>query len=399
MKRSAFLLVLCSVVITWCACGGSSSNSNSSVNTNLSHVKDRVFVTNFQAGVIQVVDANKNAITGTVIATGSGPGTMVPSPDGKTTLVLNQASGDITPITNSTEFLVAGATSAISIGGFTESVALASDNKTGYAAVRNFNNGAGVAIGAVQKFDFTTAAVSSTIPVPAARWIALNHAGTKLLVMSDTTDSVMLVDLTATTPAPTVLAATLSRPVAAFFSSDDSKAYVVNCGPECGGTQAGISELNTATNTISRTVNVSSARVATVSGTTMYIAGSPSGNGGTAQTVDLSAFTTSAPVNIGAGQKNVIKFLANKVWIGSINCGGGGCLSLWDPAGTTVAVDDPAAGQLSKGDVTGMDLITSSNRMFVAEGGELRVYDTNLKEEFTNIDIVGRAYGVLYVPQ
>jgi len=156
---------------------------------------------------------------------------MVPSPDGKTTLVLNQAAGDITPITNSTEFIVSGVTAPIAIGGFTESVALASDNKTGYAAVRNFNNGTGVAIGAVQKFDYSTGAVSATIPVPAARWIALNHAGTKLLVMSDTSDSVMLVDLTATTPAPTMLAPTFSRPVAAFFSSDDSKAYVVNCGP------------------------------------------------------------------------------------------------------------------------------------------------------------------------
>jgi DNA-binding beta-propeller fold protein YncE len=385
--------------MTWCACGGGNSSSNTSVNTTLSHVKDRVFVTNFRAGLVQVIDANKNAITATTIAAGSGPGSMIPSPDGKTTLVLNQASGDITPITNSTEFLVAGAKSAIAIGGFTESVALASDNKTGYAAVRNFNNGAGVPIGAVQKFDYTTASVSTTIPVPAARWIALNHAGTKLLVMSDTSDSVMLVDLTATTPAPVVLPATFSRPVAAFFSSDDSKAYVVNCGPECGGTQAGVSELDIATNTVTRSVNLSSARVATVNGTTMYVAGSPSGSGGTAQTVDLSAFTASAPVNIGAGQKNVIKFLANKVWIGSINCGGGGCLSLWDPAGTSVTVDDPPAGQISKGDVTGMDLVRSSNRMFVAEGGELRVYDTNLKEEFTNMDIVGLAYDVLYVPQ
>jgi DNA-binding beta-propeller fold protein YncE len=399
LKRSAFLLVLCSVVLTWCACGGGSSSNKTSTNPNLSHVKDRVFVTNFRAGIVQVIDANKNQITGTTIGADSGAGSMVPSPDGNTTLVLNQAAGDITPITNSTEFLVTGATSSIAIGGFTESVALASDNKTGYAAVRNFNNGVGVAIGAVQKFDYTTAAVSTTIPVPAARWIALNHAGTKLLVMNDASDSVMLVDLTATTPAPTTLPVTFSRPVAAFFSSDDSKAYVVSCGPECGGAQAGISELDIATNTITRTVNVSSARVATVNGTTMYVAGSPSGSGGTAQTVDLSAFTAGAPVNIGAGQKNVIKFLANKVWIGSINCGGGGCLSLWDPTGTTVTVDDPAVGQLSKGDVTGMDLIKSSTRMFVAEGGELRVYDTNLKEEFTNMDIVGRAYDVLYVPQ
>jgi len=399
LKRSAFLLVLCSVA-TWCACGGgSSSTPNTSVNPNLSHIKDRVFVSNYFSGNIQVVDATQNAISFTTIGSGAGASNMIPSPDKKTTLVINQTAGNITPISNATEFLVAGATTSIAIAGFTESVALASDNKTGYAAIRNFNNGVGVALGAVQKFDYTTGTVSSTIPVPAARWLALNHAGNKLLVMSDTTDTVMLIDLSATTPAPVALTATFSRPVAAFFSTDDSTAYVVNCGPECGGIQAGISEFTFSSNSITRTVNLSSARVATVNGTTMYVAGSPSGSGGTAQSVDLGAFTASAPVTIGNGQKYVIKNLASKVWIGSINCGAGGCLSLWDPSGTAVTVDDPVGGQASKGDVTGFDLITSSNRMFVAEGGELRVYDLNLKEEATNMDVVGRAYDVLYVPQ
>ncbi len=398
MKRSALFLVLCSVA-TWCTCGGGSSTTPKSTNQNLSHIKDRVFVTNFFVGDVQVIDATKNVISATTIASGAGASNMIPSPDAKTTLIINQAGSDITPITNATEFLVAGATTSIAIGGFTESVALASDNKTGYAAIRNFNNGAGVALGVVQKFDYTTAAISSTIPVPAARWLALNHAGTKLLVMSDTTDSIMLIDLSATTPAPVAMSPTFSRPVAAFFSTDDSKVYVVNCGPECGGAQAGISEFTFSTNTVTRTVNLSSARVATLSGTTLYVAGSPSGAGGTAQSVDLNAFTATAPVTVGNGQKDVIKFLASKVWIGSINCGGGGCLSLWDPSGTTVTVDDPAVGQTTKGDVTGFDLITSSNRMFVAEGGELRVYDINLKEEATNMDIVGRAYDVLYVPQ
>ena len=398
MKRSAFFLVLCSVA-TWCACGGGGgSTPTPAVNANLSHIKDRVFVTNYQQSAVQVIDANQNLISATIIGTDAGPSRMIPSPDGKTTIVIDQAAGDLAPITNATEHIVAGATTAIQIGGNTESVALASDNKTGYAAIRNFNNGAGVPFGAVQKFDYTTASVSSTIPVQGARWLALNHAGTKLLAMTDTSDSVNIVDLTPTTPTVTAVPG-FSRPVAAFFSADDSKAYVVNCGPECGGTQAGVTELVMATATLGRTVNLSSARVATISSNTLYVAGSPNGSGGTAQSVDLTAFTASAPATIGQGEKFVIKNLASKVWIGSINCGGFGCLSLWDPTSNNVTVDDPAAGQASKGDVTGFDLITSSNRMFVAEGGELRVYDMSLKEEPTLMDIVGRAYDVLYVPQ
>jgi hypothetical protein len=397
LKRTAFILLLCSVV-TWCACGGGNNSTPPATNPQLSHIKDRVFVTNFFAGVVQVVDATKNQISATTIATDSGPSNMILSPDGKTTIISNQASGDLSAIDNASEHTVANTTTSILIGGFTESVVLASDNKTGYAAIRNFNNGAGVTPGAIQKFDYTTATVSSTIAVPAARWLALNHAGNKLLAMTDASDSVVVIDLTATTPTQTAVAG-FSRPVTAFFSGDDSKAYVLDCGPECGGTQAGVTELVMSTNTLGRTVNLSSARVATLTDNTLYVAGSPGGSGGTAQSVDVTGFTASAPVAIGQGQKTVIKNLANKIWIGSVSCGGTGCLSLWDPSSNTVTVDNPAAGQTSKGNVTGMALITSSNRVFAAEGGELRVYDVNLKEEPTLMDIVGSAYDVEYVPQ
>ena len=40
------------------------------------------------------------------------------------------------------------------------------------------------------------------------------------------------------------------RPVQAFFSSDDNTAYVVNCGAECGGTQASVQKLDLTINTL-----------------------------------------------------------------------------------------------------------------------------------------------------
>ncbi len=398
MKRSAIFLLVCAVV-TWSACGGG-SGSKSSQHTP-SRIHDRVFVTNSFSSDVEIIDAAKNLIADPTfnISTGTTPTLMIPSPDKKTTLVVDRGDGSLFPIENSTETLISTATNLLSIGGPTESVALASDNKTGYAAVRNFNNGTGVALGAVHKFDYTTATVSATYQVPAARWLALNHAGNKLLVMSDVSDSVIVMDLTQTTPTQTPVPG-FSRPVAAFFSTDDSTAFVVSCGTECGGAaQANVTELKMSTQTLGRTVAVSAARVATMNGSTMYVAGSPNGSGGTAQTVDTTAFTAGTPVTIGLGTKQVIKFLGSKVWIGAVNCLGTGCLTMWDPTGTTVKIDNPATGQNSKGDVTGFDLITSSNRMFVAEGGELRVYDTNLNEQATTMDIVGQAYDVLYVPQ
>src|SRR5947207_4884145 len=43
----------------------------------------------------------------------------------------------------------------------------------------------------------------------------------------------------------TVTGTGLDHPSYAVFSADDSKAYILNCGSECGGTQASVSVLDT----------------------------------------------------------------------------------------------------------------------------------------------------------
>ena len=58
-------------------------------------------------------------------------------------------------------------------------------------------------------------------------------AGNTLLVFADNSDSVFLINLTATTPTAVEIPG-FSRPVNAFFSSDSNTAYVLNCGWECG---------------------------------------------------------------------------------------------------------------------------------------------------------------------
>ncbi len=79
------------------------------------------------------------------------------------------------------------------------------------------------------------------------------------------------------------------RPVAAFFSSDDSTAFVVNCGAECGGTQASVQQYNLVTTLLCASVpscvpgsnpanlapQSAAGSVALVNGSTMYLAGTP----------------------------------------------------------------------------------------------------------------------------
>ena len=43
---------------------------------------------------------------------------------------------------------------------------------------------------------------------------------------------------------------TFDRPVKAMFSSDGSTAYILNCGPECGGTASSITVVPTGTCTV-----------------------------------------------------------------------------------------------------------------------------------------------------
>ena len=66
----------------------------------------------------------------------------------------------------------------------------------------------------------------------------------------------------------------LDHPVTAFFSSDDTVAYVLNCGPECGGTQASVQHFNMIDRTHrARRSLVPAASEALVNGSTMYLAG------------------------------------------------------------------------------------------------------------------------------
>ena len=111
MKRSAFILLL-GFVVTWCACGGGNS-APSNTNPNLSHIKDRVFVTNFHAGIVQVADLGLDEVlvypidagagglaindAGIVkLPPGSGPRHLVFRPDGKFVYVLNEIIPSVT---------------------------------------------------------------------------------------------------------------------------------------------------------------------------------------------------------------------------------------------------------------------------------------------------------------
>lgn len=380
------------LAIGWAGCGGS---GNSGTTTKaLSHVQNRLFVSNQQSGYVQVVNADTDKLAGSAfdVFINGGPSFMDSTPDNRTIAVYDTTFNSVAIISSDTENRI----NKVALDAPSESMRITSDGLFVYAAARNRVNLSPIPSGAVQQVDVTNAVIKASYPVPNARYLALDHANKTLLAFADTSNTPYLIDLTATNPSAVPIIGPFSRPIAAYFSADDSKAYILSCGPECGGAQAQVTELTMAT-LATRVVAVPAASIGALDGTTLYVAGAPGGVGGIVSVIDTGAMTVTSSKPIGSGFHQVMKLAAGKVWIGARNCGGG-CLSLFDPANGNVVVDNPVAPAPSKGDVTGMDFDTPKNLMYVCEGGELFPYDASANQVPTLVDIVGYAYDVRAVP-
>lgn len=402
MKRAINLGLCTAAIAVLLSCGG--SNTSPSSRSTTSGIKKRAFVSNNFQNQLDIVNAandtvntiltqNANGTTISILAntinSGSGPAQMVLTADKKLTLVFDQGSNAIAVIVNATE-TNAG---VIPLPDFTESFVVAPDNATVYAAVPNVPQ-TGQTAGAVEVLSATSGTLTDTIPVARARRLVLSHNGNKLLVFADGDDRMWVVD----TAAKTATAVTgFDRPVSGVFSSDDSKAYILNCGPECGGSAAKVTVLDMATNTPGASVAVSAATVGLLdSSGNLYVAGTAAG-GGKLDVVNSSSLTVSkAGVGISDGTHTIMKLGANgKLFVASRTCNSAvqGCLSIFDTAAGS-AMTSAAGG----GDVTGIEPVPDRSVVYVIEGGELVIYDTTTGvRQTTQIDIVGKAIDVRVV--
>jgi len=381
---TASILVL---VLFLCSC--SNSNSSSSTSNPTSGVKPRAFVSNSFAGSLQIVDAGKDVLVQTnSITVGVDPGLMVLAPNKATTLVFNNGGGNnVSVVDNATE----SQTTTIPLPGPTQDIVISPDNNTAYAACPTASP-LGKPAGALQLVDLVGNTATTELDIPGVRRIVLNHAGTRILAFSDNSDSVSVVDTTKlglSNPITTVSG--FDRPVWAVFSDDDSTAYILNCGPECQGVSAGVTQLNMSTNTPGLSTALAGATYGTLLNGTLYVAGSASGTG-TLQTLDPGSLAASSPIGISAGFHDRMELASdNKLFIGATGCGTAkGCLTVFDINAKTAVVDTPS------GDVTGIAPIANRSVAYVIEGGELRVFDTKTSAPSTTIfiDIVGPAVDV-----
>ena len=375
------------------SCGGGSPSSAALGAT--SGLTFRVFVSNSFSGQLDIVDATKDVLSTSFINVGVQPGLMAVTPDRTLTLIFDQGSHTFSIVDNATE----QQTASIFIPSFSESFVISSDSTRLFAAVPQ-EGVLGQSNGAVEVLNIAGQFKVTSIPVPGAHYLSMSNDGNRLLAFGDNSNAVTVIDTTKINASgETTVVAGFDRPVAAVFSSDDSQAFVLNCGPECGGTAAGVSVLNMSTLTITRTVPLQAATVGILNGTTLLVAGTRAGQQGQGvlQTMDTGSFAVSGPVAIGDGFHNRMALTGTILFIGARTCNNvtQGCLSIYDTGANTARIDTP------NGDVTGMEPITRNrNVLYVVEGGEVRIFDTTTGQlAATQFDIAGKAIDAKLVDQ
>ena len=224
--------------------------------------------------------------------------------------------------------------------------------------------------------------------------------------------------------------APVDRPTKAVFSPDGSSAYIIDCGPECGGQTAGMTQIPISAGVLNMGAagpagsNLATSRFIAVpggatdaifNGGTMYVAGQQPAvpaDGlltGELSVVNPAAGTVSAPVPISDGtHSRMVLADDSSLWIGSSNCQGGerykqsqagaatpyGCITLFNTATNTVT-----AIESYKGDGTGIAALTNLHKVYTAEGGQVYIYNTTAGAALdnANVTVQGTAVDVAYM--
>jgi hypothetical protein len=423
------LVGLCSSVI-FVSCGGSSSgNSFSSLPNRV--LASQGVTASFSIGGLAVVNGQNDTLPRVApLNVGSSPGLLVLSPSRNIAATFDSGASNVIAVNTST----GNSIGSVHIPGSTSSIAIPTASPTGYAAVPTAVVNGFTFLGAVEVLNFSSGSLV-TIAASNAQTVVSDSQGTQLLVFSPDSDAVTVlfpgaarppVDTSCyTNPDNTnppnstckiVNNARFSRPVNAIINA--GTAYILNCGVQCGGTQqASVAVFDLGSLSVTQTIPVDAATMAFLSGSTLYVVGTPPtapANDCTNQTtaaticgrldiVDLVSGTVTGRAVITDGYHHRIDMTTNgQLFIGSSNCTNvgnvnipttgeiRGCLSIYKIADGSVIIPP------DNGDVTGLQGFTTRNVEYVAEGGQLRVYDTTkdilLINDFVpqgTIDIVG----------
>lgn len=395
MKKTALLAAALAATFSFVSCGSngpSISKPPSGITTRV--LASQGVLTSASASGLVIIDGEVDVLArANEISAGNSPGLMAISPNRTTLLAFDSSSNSVNVINTSRESLTGG----VPLPGPTTSM-VALNTGFGYAAVPSAPFQNGPSLGAVIVMNLTVGGIAATISVPNAQTVVASSDGTEILVFSNDSNVVTVIyPLLVNTGAPfTTTVSGFDRPDYALFSSDGTTAYVLNCGPECGGTQASVQTLNLANLTLGTPVPVDGATIGWLNAPTLYVAGNSPTNFscagettaavtcGRLDLVDLGSMTVTSSAVITDGTHNRIDMSSNgQLFVGSDACTNignvnnpqgevRGCLSIFNTTNGAVVIPP------DNGDVTGLQNFNTRYVEYVAEDGYLRVYDTTI---------------------
>jgi len=405
--------------------GCGSSNPNTSTTHPVTGLTKRVLLSNQQTGQVNIINAQKDLPTSSnVTANGATKMVTAGGSTGFTAIMQSTNPGQVSIYNNSTEQI----TQAPLVADTPVDIAISPDGKTAWVAERN--------AGFVQAIDTASGNISATVPVQSASRIVLSPNGTKLLAFSDDPiNTVFLIDTqtvltTGNKTATAITDPSFDHPFNAVFNGAETNAFILNCGPECGGTAANISHLDfSAAPAVTATVSGCSTTVTTncvfggtealLQGSNLFVAGTPPTLPagvvcpvracGTLQVINTGSLSAGNPIAITDGRHLLMSLTSNsRLYIGASNCTPTpvagqnlvfGCLSIFDTAANAVTI--PQENSLRPNfNVTAFQPISNRTVIYVVQGFELDIFDitTNAPSTtITPIDVLGKAVGIVQI--
>jgi hypothetical protein len=433
MRRKKYLLPIwiVSLAALLAGCGSTPSSSTQQNQNPPTGIAKRVLLSNESRGFINILDAQKN-VPSTKTISASAPSKLVTA--GGITAVLDNGLAEVTILDNTKEQV----TFNVLLADAANDIAITNDGKTVWVAERNN--------GFVQSIDTTAGVVTASVPVPSAERVVLSPSGSRLLAFSNnpqglpgpsTTPHIFenaffVIDTAGarTTPqAAPINLAVGDQPFSAVFGSSETQAFILNCGSGCGGvngttptapsvlsvdfTNAGAPVLGTRTPVPAATAGILSNGNLFVAGTTSPTAVVSPGTG-FLQVLNVGTLALAgAPVQITDGVHTKLVLTSNnRLYIAARGCTPGpaqanntraGCLSIANVAnpGGLISVAIPSESIFRQNfDVTGIQPISNSNIVYVAQGGELDFFDITtdaVSTSITSVDILGLAFDVVQI--
>lgn len=367
----ATLCAVLALIISGCSVSPGKNNFGGGTQPTPTPLPSRMMVSDNTSGNVLVLNAATDAIITTVNV--PSPGKLVSAAG--TTIIQSTLSNSITIFDDATDTI----RSTVTLPALPVDIAITPDGKTAWVAENNGN---------VQSINTATGAFTDTVIVAGVQRIAIGPLGTTVLAFNDTVTTGYVAILPLPTQPVVITDPGMDHPTNAIFA-DDNHFLQLNCGPECGGTQAsviGTTLTNTGASTLSTPLNLSGATVALFNGTTAFVAGSPTTglNTGTLQVVNAVGLSAGTPINISDGRHNVMALTSNgKLYIGATGCTLGalngqnqrqGCLTIFDT--TTLAVSKILVDATRpNGDVTALASVPGRSVIYVAHGGVLDIFD------------------------